>query len=185
MNTTTNNHSTNELRLFKFRKIDKCLIESIVNPSLYFAKFNVLNDPFDCKLDLLKSWERAAASATGQRKAWFNSFSFSDFSIQFKRQLEEAGICSFSMRLDKPLDTSVMWSHYADEHKGCCLMYKFPESFISGNSIGIGEVIYEDNALTQWLLNDATTDLNDFVAGLFQHYLSVKSPAWKVSAKQE
>ena len=43
---------------FKFRAINKHLIESLVNPSLYFARPDTLNDPFDCRLDLRGTFKR-------------------------------------------------------------------------------------------------------------------------------
>lgn len=38
--------------LFKFRTINKYLIESLVNPSIFFPKPENLNDPFDCRPNL-------------------------------------------------------------------------------------------------------------------------------------
>lgn len=52
------------LILYKFRKIDKRLIESLVNQNLYFANPTSLNDPFDCQIDLEAALKRAELSAT-------------------------------------------------------------------------------------------------------------------------
>jgi hypothetical protein len=51
---------------------------------------------------------------------------FDDFILP----LQKVGVCSFSLSLDKPLCTSALWSHYADGHRGVCLLYRFPESFL-------------------------------------------------------
>jgi hypothetical protein len=40
-----------EYRYFKFRSVDKRLIESLTGGHLWFAKPGTLNDPFDCRLD--------------------------------------------------------------------------------------------------------------------------------------
>ncbi len=58
---------------FKFRSINKHLIESLVNSSLYFARPDELNDPFDCRPDLRKSLLRAASLATGRQKSFLQS----------------------------------------------------------------------------------------------------------------
>ena len=51
--------------LYKFRAIDKHLIESLVSQSLYFARPDALNDPFDCQIDLKAALKRAESSAGG------------------------------------------------------------------------------------------------------------------------
>src|SRR6266487_4604824 len=101
-----------DYRYFKFRTINKHLIESLVNSRLFFAKLSELNDPFDCRLDLGKSFARAASSATGTRKAWLQS-GLNDgqkFIKDWQASFENFGICSFSL----DLNSTIMWSHYAD-----------------------------------------------------------------------
>ena len=40
---------------FKFRVINKYLLESLMQGALYFASPEELNDPFDCNLDIKKA----------------------------------------------------------------------------------------------------------------------------------
>lgn len=166
-------------RYFKFRKINKHLIDSLVNSRLWFAKPNALNDPFDCQLDLRKSWERAAASSTGRRKNWLQSALDNPiFLEQWGIQFEKIGVCSFS----RDLCNSQMWSHYADEHRGACLLYRFPKSFRVDpqNKIVVATwVNYAPNALTDWLKNDAPMELLGFIKELTKIYLSAKGPGWE------
>ena len=107
---------------FKYRAVNKRLIESLVNSTLYFARPAILNDPFDCQLDLPGSFRRAASSSSGRRSEWLQSALENPvFHTQFAKRLAEVGVCSFSLNLDKSLSASALWSHYADEHKGVCL----------------------------------------------------------------
>src|SRR3990172_10660948 len=138
---------------FKFRPINKYLVESLVRPSLYFARPDALNDPFDCKFDIRKSFERAAANANGDRKtallaALRKGRLLEDFALQF----ENFGVCSFSL-LEGSFDVPLLWSHYADAHRGLCLLYRFPTTFLDDphTFIGIDTVTYEDDRLTNWL----------------------------------
>ncbi len=88
---------------FKFRSINKHLIESLVNSSLYFARPDELNDPFDCRPDLRKSLLRAASLATGRQKSFLQS-ALNDgqkFIESWKARFESFGICSFSLELTK------------------------------------------------------------------------------------
>jgi len=50
---------------YKFRRIDKYTIESLVTPSLYFARPSELNDPFDCQINLDITLAAAAALSEG------------------------------------------------------------------------------------------------------------------------
>lgn len=177
-----------DYRYFKFRKIDKYLVESLVNSSLYFSEPEKFNDPFDCQLDLRKSWERAASSSTGRVKEWLQGAIDNPGLIDtYMLKAGRVGICSFSLNLDSPLSASVLWSHYADEHKGACFLYCFPESFLidpKNEIIGIDKVKYEEEPLRDWLKTDAMNlanlEMNKF---LFEYlpkiYFATKSPAWE------
>ena len=79
-----------------------------------------------------------------------------------------------------------MWSHYAEEHKGVCLYYKFPHEFINyeqNKIFGISEVEYSENPLTEWFIENAEKfdklDLIQFFSALGPKTLTIKSPAWE------
>lgn len=165
---------------FKFRAIDKRLIESLINPSLFFAKPATLNDPFDCRLDLRNSLERAAASASGERATMFRAALKENALLEdWVRQFEGIGVCSFSLDQNEVL----LWSHYADNHKGVSLLFRFTEQFLLADEnkiIGASPVNYGHDLLTEWL---KTTDINPnntdhFVEELTKIFLTAKSPAW-------
>jgi len=62
------------------------------------------------------------------------------------------GVCAFSLTQENRL----MWSHYADDHRGICLTYAIPRSFIDNNIdkiMGITNVDY-DSTLSDWFLNE-------------------------------
>jgi hypothetical protein len=114
--------------LYKFREITDTktgrinvrLIDSLVNQSLYFAKPDTLNDPFDCRIDLQKAIERAALSATGDRKNFLSSFLGNpEFLRIWKSTFDSIGVCCFS----RTIEDTLLWTHYADDHKGVCLGY--------------------------------------------------------------
>jgi hypothetical protein len=77
-----------------------------------------------------------------------------------------------------------MWSHYTDGHKGVCLLYRFPESFLldkRNKILGVDKVRYDSDALTNWLKTGAIdpSDPEEFVVELTKIFLTSKSPAWK------
>jgi Protein of unknown function (DUF2971) len=164
--------------LYKFKPIDKYLIESLVNRSLYFAKPEMLNDPFDCKIDLKKVLTRVESSATGGRKIFLKSLlDDPQFFEEWKKYFDNIGVCSFS----RVNGNTLLWSHYADSHKGVCLEYQFRGSyFLSAefNLSAAGNVEYLSEPLNDWLKN-APMERSEFMPQLVHKYLKTKSLAWE------
>jgi len=156
----------------------------LVTPSLYFARPAKLNDPFDCQLDIVKSFRRAIANTTGERQTRLQAAMFKDDLLNsYKKQFESVGVCSFSL-LDGSLDEPLLWSHYANEHRGVCLLYQFSESFLidpEKKIIGASIVKYEHDVLTKWLTDSEISpiDANNFVNEITKIFLTAKNPAWK------
>ncbi|VVC82429.1 DUF2971 domain-containing protein [Sideroxydans sp. CL21] len=168
---------------FKFKPVNKYLIESLVKPSLYFPTPDKVNDPFDCRLDIRKSFQRAAEVATGMRRNSLLAALNSGILLEmFSGQFHEIGVCSFSL-LEGSFDEPLLWSHYADSHKGVCLLYRFPEAFLDDPKkiIGVDRVQYGTNVLTDWLVNSDVqpSEGDDFVTGLIRTYLTSKNKPWE------
>ena len=159
---------------FKFRAVNKHLVEALVNPSWYFSGPSQLNDPFDCQLNLERYLEKAASSVTGQAQLTLKAFIDNAGVQKWKRKLSSVGVCAFSLDAMETL----LWSHYADQHKGVCLLYRIPESFLLNRSnkiIGVDKVTYGDERIMKYLADGATMEVNEFI----KMYLTTKSPSWQ------
>lgn len=164
--------------LYKFKEINKWLIESLVSQSLYFAKPDTLNDPFDCCIDLPKALKRAEISATGDRKKFLSSIIGNpEFFRNWKSTFDTIGVfCSSRTNME-----TLLWSHYADKHRGVCLEYQFRPSYLLTSDFHLtaaGDVMYLAESLTEWLKN-APLDEHSFVTELVHAYLKTKSLTWK------
>lgn len=98
--------------LYKFRMIDKRLIESLVNNTIYFANPEQLNDPLDCQLDvetllnrLVNDWQIATREQADGIRNNFRNVGIYSSSVSYNNQ--------------------ILWSHYAEQHKSVCLEYQF------------------------------------------------------------
>ncbi len=164
--------------LYKFRKINERLGDSLASRSLYFAKPDTLNDPFDCRIDLQKALQRAESSATGDRKNFLSSvLSNPEFFGNWKSTFDTVGVCCFSRTNEQTL----LWSHYADDHKGVCLEYEFRPSYLLTKDFQLtaaGNVEYRVEPLAEWL-KYAPMGLDNFVIEMVHKYLKTKSPAWE------
>jgi DUF2971 family protein len=169
-----------EYAVFKFRKVDKYLLQSLVNSEVYFAVPEQLNDPFDCQVGILRSLENAIARAQSPVRARLERLrAMGSFFSQVQSDLEKIGVCSFSLELRN----SLMWAHYAENHRGVCLTYSLPESFFYervDQILGIDQVAYGDSPLSDWFLEVAhdIDSFSDFGQSLVKKALTVKAQAW-------
>ena len=132
-------HLNDNYVFFKFRKIDKNLLNSLVLSEIYFARPDRLNDPFDCRVDILNALENAISRSPYPLRGGLERLrGMNRLFEKVKTDLENFGICSFSFELKelgKVLNKVLLWSHYADNHRGICLIYCFPESYFTPNQI--------------------------------------------------
>src|SRR5260221_4416684 len=166
--------------LFKYKRIDKNLLKSVVHSELYFASPIGLNDPFDCRVDILKALENAISRAPIPSRTKLEKMrGMREFFEKVQKDFEKIGVCSFSLDLKCPL----MWAHYADDHRGICLTYSFPESFFYENAsqiLGTDRVDYGINPLSDWFLNVAPSlnSFEEFGIALIKKMLTVKAKPW-------
>ncbi|MBI5914756.1 MAG: DUF2971 domain-containing protein [Bacteroidetes bacterium] len=90
-------------KVYKFSSVDDNLIKTLEESYLWLSKPSDFNDPFDCDSNFIS----------------FNKNT--DKKLSFEITLETVskawGVCCFTQEYDSIL----MWSHYANKHKGVCL----------------------------------------------------------------
>jgi len=116
---------------YKFHTVNKNLFKLIINQELWFANPKSFNDPYDCNIDVQKIEDterliQLVKTKYGQdirEKVEANPNKVDALKEQLRKiaksSYEKFGICCFSMFCDHIL----MWSHYADNHKGICLKF--------------------------------------------------------------
>ena len=174
----------NTSTIFKFRKIDKRLIESLINEEVYFSPPSQLNDPFDCQIDIGKSLQVAISKVSGKEKKTLESFAMAlgGFFSEVESKLRTFGIWSCSM----DLENSLMWAHYGDEHRGICLTYELPDTFMDhslGEVIGAHPIDYTTNPIVGWFIEQSKAELSpsfsEFGTPLIVKLLTSKDECWK------
>jgi hypothetical protein len=158
--------------------INKHMIESLVRPSFYFSRPIDLNDPFDCRINLDHWLKKAASSATGRTQLNLKSIMDNPGFQAWEQKFNGVGVCSFSLDSMETL----LWSHYADQHRGACPLYRIPEPFLldrKNKIIGVETVTYGDERMTRCLTNVAETTPYNFIDELIKAYLTTKSPSWR------
>ena len=122
--------------LYKYRAYNAHSLSILINRKVWFAKPDSLNDPFDCKIPFDHSLTPDEAVAygrkTGVAEDKINTIldSRGDVHSEFKKiwretlikadeELENVGVFSLS----EVNNNILMWSHYADYHKGFCIEF--------------------------------------------------------------
>lgn len=115
--------------LYKFKRIDEYALKSLSTDLLYFSSRAQFNDPLDsnpCFEFDINSQELAQVLECLTERKGINPHRLNievardELEKKFNGYLDTNGILSMSARYDNAL----MWSHYADEHKGICLGYR-------------------------------------------------------------
>lgn len=171
---------------YKFRPINKWLIDSLVKSSLYIPHISELNDPFDCQLDISSLLERVADSAKGQDLEFIRKYIENPgFIINWKNVMNKIGVYSFSIPdpNEKILSEPLMWSHYADKHAGVCIKYNVTndvfDEYIKSDSdfMATGIVSYDSEKIIEEIRSLPLT-IDDFTVGLISKFLLTKSKSW-------
>ncbi len=125
---------------------------SLINNELYFSNPNIFNDPFDCQftLEIIKGSKaelnaKRVMGLNNDERDYYDSYGLLDelskgyekiYSEKFNNLI---GVVCFT----ESRDNFLMWSHYANSHRGICLMFdwRVHEEYFNG------ELVVYDNEL--------------------------------------
>ncbi len=176
------------IHLYKYRSLrkqtDKLHTERIfTHNEIYFAKYTEFNDPFDCNLHV--SAEGNFVEHKQKLREINPDFSDSKLDIQTRKDLhpnnirkQEKKIRADIQRINKNVgifsmsairDNLLMWSHYADSHRGICIQFKVTNDKLFG--CDLSKVIYQEE-YPNFKIYDKIN------LGYTRNYLTIKSCDW-------
>lgn len=175
MSATDETHFTGH----KFRSLNEFFWQGLKESSIYFAPPHQLNDPYDCQIDLMKAMRLATVGAAPMsaelQKRW------EGFIQTVSEPARTTGIFSLCAGDIRGLQERLLWSHYANDHRGVCLTLEMPYSFVHKSLVGFAPVHYGSDKLIHAL---QTLDLSrrlDFEAEIkpvITAYLTTKAEQW-------
>jgi len=166
--------------IYKYQALSAHSLASLLNGTIWMAKPCTFNDPFDCALMLDKGkMKESIAFAVSQAIERFNPMgpmpnsvfdappgdaeTFNDYREKTYKMVQKRGFCSFSAVPDHLL----MWSHYADQHRGVCVEYDCREG--TAMRTHLSPVKYEDEM--------PSLSMSDL------HHSNTFEPLWLTKAK--
>lgn len=118
--------------LYKYKPINEYTFASLINNTIYFPVAENLNDPFDSQLmysvddenieDIIGSLYEDHRVPEGVNKNELERI-FDVAKAALHNSLSEAHQKIGILSLTTKHDNTVMWTHYADSHKGICIEY--------------------------------------------------------------
>lgn len=158
------------------------------NREFYFSDPKHFNDPADCRIgiyDALKTAVNLAEKEDSTVKSKLQQLGALD---NLFRQIENDVKRSAVFSLSREENNVLMWSHYADSHKGFSVGFSLSNEFTKYNKenaiIGTEEVYYsKDNPFVEYFIDFAKSakppEWNEFWLYLLTMGLVAKSDAWK------
>lgn len=108
------------INLYSFRRFNDYSKDDLINNKITVCPSKNMNDPFDSIINLWGTKELLAKTCKEPKHIKNLSKSFDYFRIR--------SFCNG--KTTKALKNLLMWSHYADEHRGFCIKYKLSKHFI-------------------------------------------------------
>lgn len=140
---------------YKFRNCEQRTWEILINRELYFSKPKNLNDPLDTSLSVAAEYNRALEE-TAKAELYSDgkgSSLLSMIDLQLRRYSQPEVLVSEHVLLDEFLqdrailslsmnpNDALLWSHYANGHRGICI--GFNDSLVKMEGVsGDGPMIY-------------------------------------------
>lgn len=131
--------------LYTFRPVSKYTLSDLINNELTVSPIKAMNDPFDCIATLWASEENLDKMCNDKNHISPLSHSFDYYRIRSFVANTETYDAD-----DTIVKNTLMWSHYAEKHKGICIKYNLSSHFIKGRNetscMYLRPVIYGDVA---------------------------------------
>lgn len=132
--------------VYQYRRFDEYCLKNIISGKIFLNNPKNFNDPFDCPVFRGNNYRKNPS---------------------FSHVIDKVRITCFS----KTKDSILLWSHYADSHKGICIGYRINEKYIINNNLHFGEIIYQEQNLIKKSINEFKGLLNDT--------FFIKNKVWK------
>lgn len=116
--------------VYSFRRVSVYALSDLIANSITVSHPSQMNDPFDSLFTLWASEENLENTCKGKSHILTFSESFNFYRI---RSFVGNNALTSDNRLVRNI---IMWSHYADDHKGYCIKYRLSKHFIKKSDDG-------------------------------------------------
>jgi hypothetical protein len=126
---------------YSFRKINEYSLDDLKNSQITVSNPTEFNDPFDC---LFYHFIKEKKDSLFDNRALIKSFEKIRIRCFVSESFLNRSTLQYENRKTKPVIDVLMWSHYADSHKGICVLYNF-EFGVSQSSREVNSSFFKVN----------------------------------------
>jgi len=162
----------------KFRQLNEFFWKNLVASTVYFPPPHQLNDPYDCQIDLMKAVRLAKAGGEPMTEAALERWR--DFARTVTEPAATCGVFSLCAGDIRGMNESLLWAHYADNHRGVCITYEVPYSFVA-TLIGFAPVTYGGDKLLEALRSldlSVRPAFETSIKPVITNFLTTKAKQW-------
>jgi hypothetical protein len=171
--------------LFRYRTFNDHTRSELCDGRIFLCPPSLLNDPFDCQLDVDVSAPLTALNSElesagltpdilkympGHECCFQKPTEEAYYKAVIRKSFDQVGVVCFS----RNPASNLMWSHYGDSHRGVCIGYSFPRK----TSEFLADVEYRDgyppNRMPRFAGIAGNADWRDFINTM----LLTKSKEW-------
>ncbi|MBA2858331.1 hypothetical protein HNP93_001032 [Methanococcus maripaludis] len=175
-------------KLYRYRPIKNKFLKELKNGNIWISSADNLNDPFECMYKIgssafLEIYAKAHGIAPSpeikiETENICRSLLENDKSIESLKK--STYICCFS----EFNDSKLMWSHYADGHKGFCIEYDFKNEQTEEELIySLFPIIYREelfDLVPHLLRNDNPNPLIEIYLAMFKEISWSYEHEWRI-----
>ena len=124
---------------WKFCSVDENAFSTLINKEIWFSKPKLFNDPFDCQIDI-----DAVFNDVENHIAIYKNDKLDAFREGIKLHTKKDIYAYFCTC--KNWRHTLMWSHYANNHKGIAMGFSFTAKTPKLTELTIKNIEYDDKA---------------------------------------
>ena len=113
------------LSLYSFRRFNEYTLKDLIKNEITVVHPSQMNDPFDSLATFFAKSEYLDKRCKDNKNIGIQI----EMSKHFRIRAFSTGECNSYMPNDSVLREILMWSHYADSHKGLCIRYELSPKF--------------------------------------------------------
>lgn len=163
---------------YNYRRLSINSLEIFITKRISLSKSAGFNDPFDGQLDLSVALKCALQHASD------SNTHYKEFLEEMSRNIDVGGIVKATNNmgifcLSAKESSILMWSHYADKHKGFCIGFNFENSELEKHTHKVNYT-YGNPYIESLILESITEkDKDEFVRRLVNAGILHKHKKWK------
>lgn len=150
--------------LYSYRRINDYLLKDLTNREITVSAPKMFNDPIDCPLFTIFDKVNNSKEAE-EHNPLKNAYGFMKIRCFVSNRSVRTGDLKQAKPQKEEYKNILMWSHYADSHKGICIRYKLNRNFLEFNhKLQVGSDLMNVEYKEEHFINSSINSIDEKIA---------------------